>query len=113
MTRRNGRPSQSAMSEDSTTTVAGRKSPRGESGQALVEFVIALPLLVLMIFAVIEFGLLYSHHITLTDATRVGARTAAVSRRTCPGNTEQAVRDSASTLDQSALEVEISPCPWS
>ena len=70
-----------------------------ERGQATTEFVLILPALLLVLFAIIQFGGLYNHWITLTDATR-RARTAAVSRASCPGNTEQAVRGSASSLNQ-------------
>ena len=85
---------------------------RAETGQALTEFILVVPVLCFILFAIMQFAALYNHWITLTDATRVGARTAAVSRETCPGNTEQAVRDSAVNLDQSQLAVSMSACPW-
>jgi Flp pilus assembly protein TadG len=88
------------------------KTARGDSGQAVLEFALVVPVLLFVIVAIIQFAVLYSNYVTLTDATRVGARVAAVSRTTCPGNTEQAVRDSASTLKQADLNVTVTACPW-
>ena len=44
-----------------------------ERGQATTEFVLILPALLLVLFAIIQFGGLYNHWITLTDATRSSA----------------------------------------
>lgn len=102
-----------AMSPHWITDIPRRLSLGKESGQAVVEFALVLPLLALMIAGIVQFGITYNHYITITDATRAGARVAAVSRSTCPGNTTQAVRDSASGLDQAQLSVSVSPgCPW-
>jgi Flp pilus assembly protein TadG len=53
---------------------------RDESGQALVEFAIVLPLLIAVVLGIVQFGIAYNNYVTLTNATRVGARKAAVSR---------------------------------
>jgi Flp pilus assembly protein TadG len=90
-----------------------KPGPLGESGQAVIEFVLVVPVLLFVLFAIAQFAFVYSHYVQLTDATRVGARVAAVSRATCPGNAEQAVRDSAGGLDDTKLNVSISSCPWS
>lgn len=75
-----------------------------ESGQGLVEFVIVLPLLAIIILAIVQLGVLYNNYETLTDATRAGARVAAVTPyATCKSTAEQAVRDSAYNLDQTKL----------
>lgn len=47
---------------------------RDESGVALVEAAIVLPLVMVLAFAVMEFGLLYSSAMDLKSATRAGAR---------------------------------------
>jgi Flp pilus assembly protein TadG len=54
---------------------------RKSKGQAMVEFVFVLPILMLVLFGIIQFGITFSHYVTLTDAVRAGARTAAVSRQ--------------------------------
>ncbi len=40
----------------------------------------SLPILLLLVFGIIQFGILFNHYLTLTDAVRAGARQAAVSR---------------------------------
>jgi Flp pilus assembly protein TadG len=51
-----------------------------EKGQTMVEFVLVLPVLLVVLFGVIQFGITFKDDIALTDAVRAGARTAAVSR---------------------------------
>ena len=46
----------------------------GESGQSLMEFAIALPLLLLIAFGITEFGRAYYQYNTLSKAIRNGAR---------------------------------------
>ena len=84
-----------------------------ELGQATVEFALIFPVLAVVLVAIIQFGGLFNHYETLTDATRAGARRAVVSRTvTSPvAVTEQAVRDSAVNLDQTKLNVSVSPSP--
>lgn len=82
----------------------------------MVELVLVLPVLVLIVLGIIQFGTLYNHYVTITDATRAGARMAAVSRTASDpiGAATQAVRDSAPDLDQIQLGVTVSPgVPWS
>ena len=60
---------------------AGRRSVwRREDGQTLVEFALVLPVLLLILTAILKFGLMFNHYITLTDAVRSGARTLALGR---------------------------------
>jgi Flp pilus assembly protein TadG len=75
----------------------------------MTEFALILPILVLLLFAVIQFGIAFNHYLTVTDAARAGARKAVVSRTaTNPvGTTVAAVRASATNLDQSKLNVTI------
>jgi Flp pilus assembly protein TadG len=51
---------------------------RGERGQSLVEFAMVVPILLLLVFAIIDFGRLLMNQVTLTNAVREGARIAAV-----------------------------------
>lgn len=48
-----------------------------ERGQGLVEFTLLVPLFLLVLLGVLEFGLAFSHNLTLEYATREGARTGA------------------------------------
>ena len=57
-------------------------SLRSEDGQAATELALVFPILLVILIAIAQFGILFNNYITLTDATRTGARKAAVSRFT-------------------------------
>jgi Flp pilus assembly protein TadG len=82
---------------------------RSQQGQSLTEFALALPILMLLLFAVIQFGIVFNNYVTLTDATRAGARKGAVGRQLSnpQGDTITAVRNSAQDLKQSNLNVTV------
>jgi len=50
---------------------------------AMVEMVFVLPILLLLVFAIAEFGLMFSRWLTLSNAVREGARTGVVFRSPC------------------------------
>lgn len=81
---------------------------RREQGQAMVEFAVVLPLLLLLLFAIVQFGIVFNHYVALTDAVRAGSRVAAVSRfEPCPScKAETAVRAAAPALNES-LDVQV------
>ena len=47
---------------------------RSDRGAVAVEFALLLPILVVIILGIIEFGLVYNTQITITNAAREGAR---------------------------------------
>lgn len=49
---------------------------RGESGQALVEFALILPVILLLVVGMLEFARAWNLHQVMTDAAREGARRA-------------------------------------
>ena len=51
---------------------------RHEKGQALVEFALVLPVLLVILCGIIDFGWLYYNQITLNNAAREGARYAVI-----------------------------------
>ena len=66
-------------SRQTRSAVAGpRRSRCDERGTALVEAAIALPLLLLLLFGMIDFGSVYNDYLSVRQGTREGARTAAV-----------------------------------
>jgi Flp pilus assembly protein TadG len=87
---------------------------RDERGQSMTEFAVILPILVVLLFGIVQFGILFNNYVTLTDAARAGARAAAVSRQDSDpvGTATAAVRSSASDLNQSNLSVDVSST-WS
>jgi Flp pilus assembly protein TadG len=56
-----------------------RRFRRNERGQALVEFALVVPLLLIMVMAIIDFGRAWNLHQTITDAAREGARQSVIS----------------------------------
>jgi len=62
---------------------------RREDGQALVEFALVLPILLMIATAITSFGLVFYRYITLTDSVRAAARTLSLGR----GNTSPAPND--------------------
>ena len=87
---------------------------RNENGQAAAEMALILPILCAILLAIAQFGIAFNNYITLTDATRAGARKAAVSRFIGDNGASAvaAVRDAASNLKQSgadSLVVDASP----
>ena len=75
----------------------------------MTEFALVLPLLALLLFGVIQFGIAFNNYITLTDAVRAGARKGAVARHLSDpeGEVDDAVRLSAEDLDDAKLLVEV------
>jgi Flp pilus assembly protein TadG len=80
---------------------SSRKSAlRAQEGQALVEFALVLPLLLLLIFGVLEFGRALHYWIDSTHLANEGARYAAVNRNPGPGGTlAQTLVDKGSTSE--------------
>ncbi len=56
----------------------GLKIFKNEKGQSLVEFALVMPILMLILLGIIEFGWLYNAKITMTSAAREGARVYAI-----------------------------------
>jgi Flp pilus assembly protein TadG len=75
----------------------------------MTEFALVLPVLLVLLFAIIQFGIVFNRYLDLTDAVRAGARKAAVSRlETDPvAATKQAVTASAGdiTIDPGDITV--------
>ena len=75
----------------------------------MVEFAIIVPILLLVLLAILQFGIVFHNYITVTDAARAGARQAAVGRGMADpvGASTTRVRSSAVNLDQSKLGVSV------
>jgi Flp pilus assembly protein TadG len=86
------------------------KRMKTETGQTLAEFALTVPLLLVLLLGIFQFGVAFNNYVTLTDAVRAGARKAVVSRLS--GDPAGACRDeilaAADNLDQSKLEPTIS-----
>jgi Flp pilus assembly protein TadG len=79
--------------------------PGGDRGAAAVEFALVLPLLLILIFGLIDFGRALNEQIVLTQAAREGARVAALGGADAVGRT----RTAAQPL--SDVDVSVQACP--
>lgn len=80
-----------------------------EDGQAAAEMALVLPIMLMVILGIVQFGIAFNNYITLTDATRAGARKASVARFSGDfGAAATAlVKSDASSLDQTKLGVTV------
>ena len=77
----------------------------GEGGQSLVEFALVLPIFLLVLFAIVDFGMAFHAWIAVTNSAREGARLGAVRGSTT--EIEQRVWDTTGTLEQGKLTVTV------
>ena len=96
---------------------------QGEQGAAVVEFALVLPILMMFLFGIVEFGRGYSARIELTSGVREGVRIAALWTGVCappataPVNDLQqcvlrTVQDGAQGLSRSDITVDtVARCP--
>lgn len=79
-------------------------------GQSLVEFAIMLPLLVLLLVGIIQFGLILANYLAVNHAAVVGARTASVA--VDPVTDGKAAAKNAAAVfikNQNGLTVDVTP----
>jgi Flp pilus assembly protein TadG len=55
-----------------------RRNRNGEKGQALVEFTLLVPIFLILIFAIVDFGMGFYSWMSVTNGAREGARLGAV-----------------------------------
>jgi len=77
-----------------------KKLIKNSKGNSIVEFALILPLLVMMVFGIFQFGIAYNNWIALTHAAREGARLAAVGQYE-----ESRVRESAPSVQIESIVV--------
>jgi hypothetical protein len=54
------------------------RNKKSERGQSLAEFALILPIFLILVFAIVDFGMGFHYWITSTNAAREGARVGAV-----------------------------------
>jgi Flp pilus assembly protein TadG len=82
-----------------------RKNKDGERGQSLVEFTMIVPIFLLLVFAIVDFGMGFHAWITVTNSAREGARIGAVGAD--QSTIEARARDTAGSLDGEDLSVTV------
>ena len=73
----------------------------------MVEFAMIVPILLLIVVGIIEFGFMFSGFLTLTNASREAAR--AISLGATDANAIQRAKDSSMQLDGTQMVVVIDP----
>lgn len=83
------------------------KGIKNQKGQALVEFAMIVPILLLLVMGIVQLGMMINSYITIENASREGARSGSV------GDTDSEIRNvvisTSPTLDAKYLTVTITP----
>ncbi len=82
-----------------------KKIFKSEKGQSLVEFALILPILLLLVFGIVEFGRAFNTYLIVSNASREGARYAVVGAEN--GEIIDAIEAKTSTLG--SVDIFISP----
>jgi Flp pilus assembly protein TadG len=70
-----------------------KKTVKNEQGQTMTEFAFVLPFVLVLLFGIIQFGIIFNNYVTLTDAARAASRKGAVSRALTPAGAKAACED--------------------
>ncbi len=76
-----------------------------EKGAVAVEFALILPVLLLLLFGIIQFGILFNYYISITHAAREGVRWAALEH--VESEVKQKTIDAAPSLNPALAESDI------
>ena len=92
-----------------------RRWPRDDRGAVAVEFALVLPVLIVLVFGVVDFGRVFFAQISVTQAAREGSRLAALANTMNPQLTPAAVisrtKAAANGLPAGSLNVNAPICP--
>lgn len=78
-----------------------------KKGQALLEFAILLPILLLIVMGISEFGIMLNSYLTIQSASREGARLGIMGAD--DNEIVQAVYNSSSHIEKNKLNITITP----
>lgn len=84
--------------------LGSRRATREDTGAAAVEFALVVPILLLVIIGIVNFGFLFAQQISLNNGARQAARYAVVDGRTC-SEIETEAKAGAATIGMSAAQV--------
>ena len=81
-----------------------RTRMQGDKGAVAVEMALITPLLVLLVFGIIQFGIVLAQQVALGNGARQGARFGVVGARTC-AQIQSEAQAAASTIGMAASQV--------
>lgn len=79
-----------------------------DRGAAMVEFALVLPILLLLVFGIIEFGRAYNVQTSITAAARQGARVMALQNNSAQAKT--AAQSAAASLGLTISQISVTDC---
>ena len=79
---------------------------RDETGASAVEFALVSPLLIILVFGIIQFGIIFAQQLSLSNGARQGARLGVVNKTMC-GDIVSQVQQSADTIGLTASNVSV------
>lgn len=80
---------------------------KNQNGQALVEFAVILPILILLVMGIVQFGLLINSYLTLENAAREGARAGILG--SSDTEIQQVITATSPNLNNKNLTINITP----
>jgi Flp pilus assembly protein TadG len=80
-----------------------RTDNHGQRGQSLVEFALILPVFLMLLLGLVEFGFVFAHYQGLEYATREGARTASALANGQNGQNGAPVGTACTTIDDQVI----------
>lgn len=83
------------------------KNLKNQKGQALVEFAIVLPILLMLVMGIIQFGMMLNSYLAIENASREGARAGIVG--SADTEIESLIIASSPSLDPAYLTVSLTP----
>jgi Flp pilus assembly protein TadG len=91
------------------TTRPGRRGLKGDGGQNMVEFALVVPLFLLLVMAIVDFGWMFRTYISETNCAREGARLGIVDPRNTSAIQTRATSTANGCVAQSTATVTCSP----
>ena len=80
---------------------------KNQKGQALVEFAIILPILLILVMGILQFGMMLNSYLTIENASREGARTGIIG--SSDAEIQNLIISTSPSLDPKNLIVSITP----
>lgn len=80
---------------------------KNEKGQGLVEFALILPVLILILMAIIEFGFMFNSYLSLSNGVREAGRSAALGSNNAA--VEVKLKDASGSLNPDNLSIIVTP----